>query len=831
VPVFLAGVAALVAVWLYRPVWLNQPARQFERDRVALRRLLANPDSDPAEVVRLAEQAVTASEQIEGQAGEAYFLLGSALIRVAERAGPQDAWQHWGAARLNLEKAEKLGVPEEDLFLLTYRLGKAGFYAADDPKTVVQRLAKSADLVEHPTVPGDRAERPGEAYWLLTQAYLRLQPPDLEAALAANTKLRTRVAGVREEVLAPARLLSAELNLKLHRVAKARDDLQLITDLAPPDIQVRAHMLRARSYQEEGRWRDAASHWQALLEDKSLTPPNSNDIRYQLGVCYQRLKQPEEAAHLWEECLRGPGGEEVAAAAVALAEVRLQGPRPESALEALTLALQPVKSPGDWHNSLVSADKVREVVEAMIQSYRQAGKLDLALAAAEAYHKLAVAPRAAILRAEVATEWARALHNQARQAKPSETLKADEEGIRGLFVRAGAAYAEAAEVTRPALEHADLLYLSGLRYLEGQDFTKAFERLEQARKLEESAKDTLPPDKVLERQARLGEIWFHLGEARRQQKERELAAAANTEERRQLKTWEDSLAAYSECTQYPTPFTHRARYQLSLLLIETRELDRAKDILTQNVTQLRKEPEPDAEVLEQSLFALGGVLYRQRNYGEAISRFEDALQMVRRRDDAGARAALTPEVALARYHLADSYLQMYLKLSKDAADGSQSRDNQEHFRQEARTSLQKADNAFRELEQLLQTPEGKGYLTEVDRLDVAMSVADCQFYLSSGNYEAARELYEKLIQRLTNELNAVKDLGAAQRDQCEYLLQALSRTIGVYAAYRKPEYVQQRVADTRKVLEQVKPALTPEKYEEWQKWLEVASGSGKKSEK
>src|SRR5262249_24914541 len=151
--------------------------------------------------------------------------------------------------------------------------------------------------------------------------------------------------------------------------------------------------------------------------------------------------------------------------------------------------------------------------------------------------------------------------------KPSESLKpAEEEGIRGLYVRAGAAYAEAAEAARPASEHADLLYLSGRRYLDGQDFAKALDRLEQARQPDEAAPATPDPAKKLERQARLGELWFHLGEAYRQQKERDLAAAGNVEERRQLKTWEAALAAYAECVKYPTPTVYHARYRLAMFL-------------------------------------------------------------------------------------------------------------------------------------------------------------------------------------------------------------------------------------------------------------------------
>jgi tetratricopeptide (TPR) repeat protein len=834
VPLFLTGVASLFAVWQYRPLAGDQSARQLDRDLSAVRQILANPEGgalEAEEAVHLAERAVEASERVEGRAGEACFLLGSAQVRLSDRSPPDEAWQYWGPALMNLQQAEKKGVPEPDQTLLLYRLGKAGIHANDDPRQVVARLAASADQVERPALPGDRVERPGEAYSLLTEAYLRLQPPDLEAALAANTKLRTKVAGVREDVLAPARLLSAELNLRLHRVEKARDDLKRINDLAPPAVQLRARVLLARSYQDESRWEEAAAAWQAILDDRGLAPPDVNGIRYHLGICHQHLKQPEEAARLWEECTRTPGGPEVAAAALALAELRLRGAVPESALVALTLAVRYVKGPGDWHNELAGVDKARGVFEAAVGTYRQAGKWDLALAAAEAYQKLAVAPRAAILRAEVAAEWARALRNQARQAQPSKALKVEDEGIRGLFVRAGAAYAEAADATRPVLEHADCLRLSGLCYLDGQDFDQARQRLEQARQLEESTWDTLAPDKKIERQARLGELWFLCGEALRQRKERELASAsASDEARRQPRQWEATLAAYGKCIEYATSFAYQARLQQALLLVEMRQLDEAATNLQQNVQLMRRDPEPDAQALEKSLFALGGVLYWQRNYGEAISRFEDALQMARRRDDSSrSHPSPSPEAALASYHLADSYLQLFRKLDKDAADGSQSRENQEHWKQQAQGFLKKADETFRDLEQFLQTPEGKDHLALADRLDVSLSVADCQFYL--GNFEDALALYEKQIDQLKTELETYEKLGPAQRDQSEYFLQALSRTIRCYSAKERWDYVQIRAADTRRVLEKVKPALPPEKVEEWEKWLDVAAGPKNSSKK
>src|SRR5947209_8169708 len=94
-------------------------------------------------------------------------------------------------ARQRLEEAERLGVPEGDRGRLTYRLGKVGYHTRDDPQRVAERLAQGAEQAE------DRAE----AYGLLTEAYLRLDPPDLLRALEANKRLR-QVPLVGEEGLA-----------------------------------------------------------------------------------------------------------------------------------------------------------------------------------------------------------------------------------------------------------------------------------------------------------------------------------------------------------------------------------------------------------------------------------------------------------------------------------------------------------------------------------------------------------------------------------------------------------------------------------------------------
>src|SRR5690349_9164988 len=58
VPVFLAGVAAIVGVWLARPLWHATEAQLLERDLKAARRELAEPVPDWPRVAELAEAAL-----------------------------------------------------------------------------------------------------------------------------------------------------------------------------------------------------------------------------------------------------------------------------------------------------------------------------------------------------------------------------------------------------------------------------------------------------------------------------------------------------------------------------------------------------------------------------------------------------------------------------------------------------------------------------------------------------------------------------------------------------------------------------------------------------
>jgi len=67
-------------------------------------------------------------------------------------------------------------------------------------------------------------------------------------------------------------------------------------------------------------------------------------MNYYLGVCFQHLERAREAERTWEQALPAASGEESAALALSLAELRLLSTNPQAALEAFERAVRGVKT-------------------------------------------------------------------------------------------------------------------------------------------------------------------------------------------------------------------------------------------------------------------------------------------------------------------------------------------------------------------------------------------------------------------------------------------------------------------------------------------------------
>jgi Tetratricopeptide repeat len=745
VPVFLAGATALAVAWFLRAPAESGP-RQVARQLAHARQILSRPDGDAEAAAQAAQRALDSSGPDGELAGEAYFFLGTARMRQGDHTPGDEGRQHWLDARKAFEEADHHGVPAGDKDLLRYRLAKVYFHTGEDPRHVAELLAASVTA----------AEDGAEAYDLLSQAYLLENPPDYQKALEANTKLREQSI-LRDDMLAKVKLRSGELKLKLGHAEEARKDLELIGPAAPAAIICRARMLRARSYQDESKWAEAAALWQAALTDTREQLTNRNEVLYLQGVCQRHLDQVDEALRSWDECARGGvGTAEVVAAAVQLAELRLDRKEYEAALNLLATATVTVQKPADWNNPYVDHARALEVLEKAAKVFCDAGQFELALKLAAHFERLAAPPRALTLRAEAATKWALKRKGTLDGANPAPE---EEQTIRNLLRDAGEAYVLA---TSAGAEDGriDQLWQATYRFGEAKDYSRAASTLEQILKEEK-------------RPARLGECWFLLGEAHRQSKELEAAEAAYIT---CLKYWKDAA-----------PFIYRSRNQLAQLYWNAGRVDQARDILLQNLKDLHLDR--DAEALEQSLYMLGNFAFQHHEYLEVTQRLEEAV----------GQFPSNPEQARARYQLAESYRQLAADAMRDALLGdSPNPEYLKHLREKHRHFLQKAADEYQELAGILEKPESAGHLTPEERQLIPFTAARCRFDL--GQYVDALTLYDRLID---------------QKISVTVTLQALGGAARCHIGLNQRDKLRQCLDEIRKGI----ASLDKGQQEQWEEWL------------
>ena len=479
-----------------------------------------------------------------------------------------------------MEAADKEKVPEADRGRLQYRLGVVGFHTHDDPRQVVDRLQANID----------QADDPVQGYAVLAQAWLNLPKPNLQEAQAANYKLRN-LPQAPEDVLAPARLLGGELELKLGRPDEARRVLMNLGPKATPDMQAQALRLCARSWQDESHWAEAAALWQKALEDGRL----AGESLYNLGVCARRQDQNADAEHFWERCVQA-GGDEGQAAAAELAELRLKGPDPDAALEMLTKVVDKVKPGAEWTNPLLDREAAVKLFQEAAKTYLDSHHFDAAVRLAEPFGRVAAPGEAAVLRAKASAEWARARQEEARQAGTPDARRDAEAAARELFRQASSAYAEAAEQAPATDQPGEYLWLGAHCSWEAQDLEPAAAQLDKVLHVEVS-EEQAKQDWYTQRQ---GEGWYSAGRG----------AAP-------LKDSDGAGDAYRECIKYSTTYAYHARYYLAEADVTAGNIDHAVDTLEQNLQYLRSDNDPEAH--EKTLLALGDLYYKHGNYSKAVA--------------------------------------------------------------------------------------------------------------------------------------------------------------------------------------------------------------------
>lgn len=749
-PLFVLGVAALVAAWFGRPLFPPDQARQLQRNLLNARNTLDKADGDSAYALKLALKAMEASEMLQEHAGEAAFLTGWAYSRQAEKVQGAAAAEAWAKARQHLEQADQAGVPEDDRHRLDFRLARAGLHTGMPLKSVAALLEKAAP----------QADSRVEAYQLLAKTYERMKPPDLEQALKANHKLRG-LEEISDAEAARAMLQGGSLLLQMGKPDDALLSLNKIKDTAAAEVVQQARLLRARCYQQQKAWEQAILQYQNAMADPRWPLPDRAVALYHLGTCYRNNSQDKDAVATWKQCL-GSTAPEGTAAAVALADSYLSEPALEPALEALERAVTGHKPGTKWANPHVPEEALRALLVRARKAFQQADRHDLAVKLADHQARFVPAAEALVLKAESVAAWGRKRKAGAAKGGKDELRLASE-----LLAQAAALYEEAAVL--PGLksaEQSEHLYQAAMSYLESGDSTKGASALFRLVK-----QDAQP--------MRMGEAWYRLAEHYRGGKDRAKARDA-----------------YQECLKYDTRYVYLARYRLAMEDLENGALDDAEAGLVTNLKRLRFEAEPEA--MSQSLFALGGLLYRKRVYRRVVHYLEDALS--RFKDDPRYRDS--PELSRARFQLADSYRQIAAQETQSLlVEKSMSKEAREHFEGQQKLFLGRAAEEFATLDAYLNTSAGQDHLTKEQRTQVPFITAKCYFNL--GKYEKALEVYDRLIRTYPNRVEGLDALGGAV--QC-------------HAAMGKEDLVRQRLLQ----IEQALPQVPEEVRKPWAAWLKEA---------
>jgi len=759
VPLFFVGVVAVVSACLTRGLVAPDPVRQLHLDLAEARRLLDRQSGDPDAALQHAQQAVDNLMFDQGRAAEAFFLLGSAHLRVADLADQTAAKEHWREAQRWLQEAERRGLADDDANRLHYCLAKLQFHLSDNPGQVIEQLRTYLDDAD------DRAE----ALTMIYQSYLRMKPPNVMEALKVNRELREKVPQLGEDVLGPAKLAGAKLLVQLNQREEARKTLEKITQEAPPATLSEKHMLLAGLYQDEHKWEAAAALWRTVLEEKRVPLTEAGGVLYNLGVCCRQLEQDGAAAHAWSECLRRGQGEEAQAAALALAELRLHETNPEKGVAMLAEAVAKLRKADDWKNSLMDLAHVRELFEEAITIYRKSERFDHAVRSAELYERVAAPPSAQVRRAELNTEWARLVQKRADSAKDEAERKKEESTADALLRQAAEAHAEAAQLISDKNDREEQQWLSALRSYEGHDYPRAADKL---KNLVQNIKDNVD---------RLSEGLFLLGETCRSLND---VQAAET--------------AYKACVERGARFTYRARYQLAMLEVEAGRIDQARHELEQNILIEHRDSDPEAQ--EKSRLALCSLLYQS-----AASLPQDYRKLVGHLENHIDRIAVTPEAVRARYQLADSYRRLVadntINRSARSVSEKMSPEAFDHSLEMCKRLWGRAAEEFAKLEELIKKPELAMLLSAKQQVEIPFYVAECYFNL--GEYEKALRKYESLAEKWGSRQHA---------------LRAWGETIKCYASMGNFEKLHERAEKIRDMLASIE-GLNDADRQQWLEWL------------
>jgi tetratricopeptide (TPR) repeat protein len=691
VPAFLVGLLAFLLVAATAPLRQDHAGRRFDDDCQHLRLACNNKKERAADHIELTQSVLERAPLFPANAGLAHFLAGCLYQRLAEEGPAEQVEANRRHAITLLEKAQSLGVPEDDAAPLLYRLGVMLFESGADLGRALDYLAKS---VERGT------DQPARGYGMLVEGYLRLPNPNLDAALAFSQKELECTEN--DADVWHCHLVRGDLFLRKRQRLAALQELDLIPPAAPKAIRLQARLLQTTCCREEKLWGRAIPFWKELLKDAGEVPVGKAAMLYHLALCYHRAENANdaEARALWTEAAN-LGGEAGQAAGLRLGEMNLLGEPadPGKGLAEWAGALLKVEKAGDYKNELVPPAQARELLETAWQAYQ--GKRDYRRAEelARLYQKLAEPGLADDRLGQSLEARARELVERAKESGAQGEAQLRE--ARELFSEAGAAF-ELAVQSRTVNEQPALLSRSAGCFVAARDFTHAVAVWKRFVEINNT-------------EGALAEGWLKLADAYHSLGQRDSAREA-----------------LYKCIEFPaTPFAYRARYRLALDFIASKDLKLAEETLRQNLTATG--PVIDRQAHEQSLYRLAALLFDRENYEmagvmflEAIRQYPQNPQFFWARDRLG---------VCYRAQAGDIFNKLQAKLSDDA---------KAHYKKTIPGLLEEAARIYQSLADDLQA--AKAPLTSADKallVNAEFAVADLRF--EKGDLVDSLRLYELLL--------------------------------------------------------------------------------------
>ncbi len=587
------GLAATLMVWPgKRPAYMRQLAKAFAHfdagDARAARELaaglLANPDAD------FADQ------------GGAYYILGAITCAEADvQISPEKRRLLLLVAARYLDEARIRGVPQtrakHSRWLLCRALHDGGRYARSVP---LLREALEADQSPDPRL-----------HELLADSYLHLRPPRLAEALAHHRQY-LQLAGER---LAPRERDAAQLTES--RILLAQKEFEAAAEaagrIAPTSpLRGEAVVLRGRALLpllapplgDEGRRQALLEELNQLASRQALAPSVAAGAHLLIGLLYAQQGDARAAREQLDRTRREffvqPEG---LAASVLLADL-VRSEHPQQAATLYQRAIAQAGAPETYENAWLPAEDFQKRLEQAIDDL--AARREFAAARDLAGSLAPFFPQAAVLQRQAGID--RAWAQQLEQRSRSEILAAAELTL----AEARQHWRQAGVVTRQlAAERIATRY-----YLD--DLARAAEDLRRGQGYEQAA--AVYRD-LLDQEPRLGEPEALVGSGE------SLLALGRIDE---------ALAALNNCLQnyQKHPMSYRARLLASQALHQKGALPPAKELLIDNL--YRYSLAPQSAEWRDSLFALGGLLYREGLELEAKSRQAG----VDRADPAGRKAGL-----------------------------------------------------------------------------------------------------------------------------------------------------------------------------------------------